>query len=234
MKKALIGVPALYDEHYESTWMIPKYTKAIEEAGGIAVILPLSKDKEVLKQSLLRLDGLMLAGGNDVNSALYNEEAHEKAGKASDIRDFVEAYLLEEAIELDIPVFAICRGLQLLNVVLGGSLYQDLASQFDTTINHRNKPAEFPYVHDIKIVENTLLSSLLNKEKIKINSFHHQAIKYLAKDLQVCAIAEDNIIEAVSMPTKKFILAVQWHPEYAFEFDSDNLALFRAFVAACE
>ncbi len=233
MRRPYIGIILLVDEAKESYWMLPGYMDGIEQAGGIPILLPLTNNEEVLKQVIYNIDGLLLTGGHDVDPSLYYEKAHAKTGTHCCIRDSSEAFLIKEAIKINLPTLGICRGLQLLNVVLGGSLYQDLPSQAPSDIQHQMSPPYNRTAHCVTISPNTPLSSILNAEKIGVNSYHHQAIKALAPSLQVAATSEDGLIEAVYLPEQRFTLAVQWHPELSYKENQHSLALFQAFVQAC-
>ena len=233
MSKIIIGVIPLYDEKKESIWMLPNYMEALEESGAIPIILPFSDNKENIIEICKKIDGLLVTGGQDVNPNLYDEEKIEECGTVCDIRDRMEKLYLGEMFKLDKPVFGICRGLQFLNVYMGGSLYQDIAMQFPTKINHRQKPPFDKPVHNVQLKDG-ILKDLYKEDEIAVNSYHHQGIKKLGKNLQVLAFSEDDIIEAIQVKNKKFIMAVQWHPEYMYKTDDKQRKLFELFVKQCE
>jgi putative glutamine amidotransferase len=167
-------------------------------------------------------DGLMLTGGTDVDPARYNQARHPKTDDPLDTaRDQREASLLSDALKRDIPVFAICRGMQLLNVVLGGTLAQHIEG-------HRRKGE--PDAHSVHIREGTTLASILNSGEYRVNSRHHQCVASLGKDLVSTATAPDGIIEALELPVRHFVVAVQWHPEDRLE--TADRRLFEAFAQA--
>ncbi len=233
MKRPYIGVIQLVDDEKKRYWMSPGYMNSVEKAGGIPLILPLTKDRDVLMQVLHDLDGLLLTGGHDVDPHLYHEDFHEKIGPLCPLRDASEMMLTHEAVQLNMPVFGICRGLQMLNVVLGGTLYQDIPSQISSTEEHR-MPKPFDTVsHSVNILENTPLYDILGSKNIGVNSHHHQSIKDIAPSLRLAAVAEDGVIESIFMPNRRFILGVQWHPELLYDKDEHSRALFSAFVRAC-
>lgn len=236
MKKPLIGVLPLYDKGKESYWMLPGYMKGIEEAGGIPVMLPLTSDLEVILTIANTFDGFLFTGGHDINPEAYGEQVEAACGELSDERDLMETLLFKQVIELDKPVFGICRGLQLFNVLLGGTLYQDLPTQRRTgnKVEHKQEPPYTKPVHSVYIEEGNQLYKMINTDSLKVNSYHHQGIKKLSEHLLAVAIAEDGLIEAVIMPEKKFILAVQWHPEFTYKTDDYSFKLFVEFVRACE
>lgn len=232
MEKPIIGIIPLYDKKRESYWMLPGYMKGIEEAGGIGVMLPLIVKKDTIKQIAKSFDGFLFTGGQDVSPKLYNEKTSQKCEELCIERDEMETALLNEVIKLDKPVLGICRGIQMLNSVLGGTLYQDLPSEYPSTVSHRMKAPYDRTAHLVTIEKNSLLHEILSVEKIGVNSCHHQAIKKLAFSLNVAAISEDNLIESVYMPDKKFVLAVQWHPEFSYIKDKNSKKILKAFVQA--
>jgi putative glutamine amidotransferase len=233
MQKPIIGVVPLYDETKESYWMLPGYMKGIEEAGGIPVMLPLTTDKATILTLADTFDGFLFTGGQDVNPRLYGEQAQSVCGTLCEERDLMEAILFERAVALDKPIFGICRGIQLFNALLGGTLYQDLPSQYqcEKQIVHKQNPPYDQPVHMVAIEKDSPLFTILKEEAILVNSYHHQGIKELAEQLACAATAEDGLIEAVTMPGKRFVLAVQWHPEFIYHKDDKNMALFKEFVS---
>ena len=231
--KPLIGVVPLVDETKESLWMLPKYMDGVTEAGGIPIILPLTSDGSVISQLLDEVQGILLTGGHDVDPRIYGEEPIPKCGAACVERDSMEKELLDQALERDMPVLGICRGIQFMNAYLGGTLYQDLPTQFDSNVEHHmNPPYDVP-VHSVSVLEDSALHRLLNKDKLAVNSYHHQAIKDKADRLKVMAVSEDGLIEAVEMPDKKFVWAVQWHPEFNYLKEESSRKIFEEFVRQC-
>lgn len=235
MRKPMIGVLPLYDGDKDSYWMLPGYMKGVEEAGGIPVMLPLTTDIpdiEVLAESF---DGFLFTGGHDVDPILYGEKKDDRCGEICTERDELERVLFELAVKLDKPAFGICRGLQLFNVLLGGTLYQDIPSQRpeESEISHKQKPPYAKPAHPVRVLKESGLFRLLGKETLQVNSYHHQGIKGLAPSLEAAAVSESGLIEAVIMPDKRFVWAVQWHPEFSLSEDPDSKVLFRSFVEAC-
>lgn len=232
-RKPLIGIVPLFDEERHSYWMIPGYMRGIEEAGGIPVMLPLTDDEETLERLVETCDGFLLTGGQDVDPRLYGEESVAKCGKSCPARDAMEKKLFSMILKRDMPVLGICRGIQFMSAALGGSLYQDIPSQRPSALIHCQKPPYHIPSHNVKILLDTPLYTLLKKENIAVNSYHHQGVKVLPACLRAMARAEDGLTEAIYMPGKKFVWAVQWHPELSFEQDEDNRKIFAAFVSAC-
>ena len=231
--KPIIGIVPLIDDEKESFWMLPGYMDGIAEAGGLPIVLPLTHEPETIGQILNTVQGILFTGGHDVDPQLYGEEPLPECGAASKERDSMESELLRQCIEKDTPVLGICRGIQFLNAYLGGSLYQDLPTQHPTKIEHHQKPPYDIPVHKVDIVEDTKLFELLGKTTLSVNSYHHQAVKTLAKTLKTMAVSEDGIIEAVEMPGKKFVWAFQWHPEFSYKVDENSRMIFREFVNKC-
>ncbi len=232
MVKPLIGVTPLYDEKKESVWMLPGYMRGIEEAGGLPVVLSLSADENGLAAWAEELDGFLLTGGQDVAPALYGEEKLPGAGEPCSDKDRMESVLLKNILRLDKPVLGICRGLQFMNAYLGGTLYQDIPSQKQDALAHSQPPPYDAPSHEVKIYKDTPLSGWLKKESLRVNSLHHQGIKTVSGSLHAAAVSPDGLVEAVWMPGKKFVFAVQWHPEYNFERDADSRRIFSAFISA--
>jgi putative glutamine amidotransferase len=235
MQAPVIGVVPLWDEKKDSLWMHPGYMDGIKYAGGLPVMLPLTSDKAMIRQICAMVDGLLFTGGHDIFPGIYGEEVLDCCGPLCVERDNMEAMLFSEADASDnLPVFGICRGLQLFNALLGGTLYQDLPSQYrgKPSIGHKQKQPDDVFSNEVLIDKKSPLYALLNSDHIEVNSLHHQGIRDLSPKLECMAIAEDGLIEAVCMPEKRFAWAVQWHPELTL-YDEYSHMLFEAFVAAC-
>ena len=232
MSKPIVGVMPLWDEEKDSIWMKPDYMDSISRAGGIPVIFPFTEDGPELKQLINICDGFLLTGGHDVSPQLYNEEPLPKLVDCCLKRDLLETIVLREAIAADKPVLGICRGIQFINAALGGSLYQDLPSQYDSDIKHRqDAPREMPG-HEVVLTEGTPLQKCLGLDILPVNSFHHQAVKDISPELTVMATSTDGIIEAAYRAESRFLWAVQWHPEGSYKNDENSRKIFDAFVRA--
>ena len=231
--RPLIGITPLHDPRRGRLWILPHYPAALEEAGALPVLLPLTDDGEVLDQLSGRLDGLLLSGGHDVDPALYGQELLPCCGPLSPAKDRAELALLERFLRLDKPVLALCRGMQLLNVHLGGTLYQDLDTQFPTRVPHRQQPPYELPVHAVSVSPGGPLYRIVGREQLAVNSYHHQAVRHTAPALSVQARAPDGLVEAVALPGARFVLGVQWHPEDLYREDEGAAAFFSAFTAAC-
>lgn len=231
-QKPLVGVMPLYDEEKESIWMLPGYLNCIQQAGAIPLTVPPSLDSEERKQVLTLCDGLLFTGGHDVNPQLYGERKH-PATVFCRQRDELERELFRDAYDRDLPMLGICRGIQLFNVLMGGTLYQDLPTQYCSGISHQMaKPYDRGW-HCVTLSEGTPLAQTLGKQTLDVNSYHHQAVKQLADGLCEMARSEDGLAEAVYDPSRTFLWAVQWHPEFCFHNNIDAQKIVGAFVRAC-
>ena len=230
----IIGVVPLWDEKKESIWMIPGYLEGIINTGGVPIILPFTDDEDVLRRSAKLCGGFLLTGGQDVSPEIYGEEALPQCGEACGVRDRMEEFLLNLAISEDKPVLGICRGIQFMNAVLGGTLYQDIPTQYDTYTIHCQKPPYDIPVHNVTVAEDSPLYQVIRKTEISVNSYHHQAVKALSDKLRPMAYSEDGLVEAVYIPDKRFIWAVQWHPELNFKTEKSSEEIFGKFVEACK
>ena len=209
------------------------YVQAVEAAGGVPLILPLTQSADILNQLLDVCDGLLLTGGFDIDPSWYGEEPHAKIEQINPLRDVTEMILTKEALSLDMPIFAICRGMQVLNVAAGGSLYQDIASQtdHDTLLHFQKLTEEYPS-HSIMVDPGCWLHHMAGDERIRVNSYHHQAVKDVARGFRITARAGDGVAEAMSSETHTFAHGVQWHPELTYTNLDFNLAMFRSHVEA--
>ena len=214
---------------------LPDYEESVRRAGGDTRILDRAADSPA--DIVASVQGLLLAGGGDVDPAIYGAIAHPTFDAAEPGRDAYELELVRLAIAADLPVFAICRGIQVLNVARGGTLIQDIADEVGTTVNHRVAMPQHSIAHDVWIESGSLLERLMGErfeagETCPVNSRHHQAAKKLGEGLVSSATAPDGVIEAVEDPTRRFCLGVQWHPENFYR-TGEFRNLFEGFVQAC-
>lgn len=211
------------------------YVSAVIRAGASPLLIPQLADGTLLRTLYERLDGLLLSGGEDMDPANYGESRHEKCGATSPERDDAELALARWVVEDSKPLLAICRGIQVLNVALGGSLYQDIQAQALGAERHDWSPG-YPrdlLSHTVDIDPGTRLARIVGTVSLPVNSLHHQAIKSLAPGLSVVARAPDQIVEAVEIERHPFAVGVQWHPEELASSDIRAQRLFDALVAAC-
>lgn len=208
------------------------YTEAVEAAGGIPLVIPPQEGN--IDAILSIVDGVILSGGGDIDPVKYGDpELHDKTYGIHAGRDELELAIAREAVERDLPVLCICRGIQVLNVALGGTLVQDVPDQYPSELEHRQQESGIPKEepgHRVVVTSGSLLEQTYEASEIEVNSFHHQAIKDLAPSLEVNAVAPDEIVEAVSHPTSSWILGVQWHPEMMFRAHPEHLKPFSALV----
>lgn len=231
--KRLIGVMPLWDDEKDSIWMLPGYLEGLHATGLETMIFPLTDDAEALERLIDLCDGILLTGGHDVNPAVYGEIPINETVVWSDLRDRMDLHVITYALQQDKAILGICRGIQILNAALGGTLYQDLPVQRPSEIDHHMHSPYDRRCHDVNIIEGTPLHDLLRKNRVEANSIHHQAIKDLSPGLQSMAISTDGLIEGVYMPERRFVWGVQWHPEYWYQTNEDCRQIFRAFAENC-
>jgi len=204
------------------------YVEAIEGAGGLAVLLPNAGPAEA-ERYLDLLDGILLTGGDDPHPRVFGEEPHPRIELVDERRDGFEIALVRGARERGTPILGLCRGVQMLNIACGGDIYQDIASQTDSKLQHAQRRLDDGPWHEIEIRGGTRLARILGAGRRRVNSFHHQACRRPGEGLEITAVAAgDGLTEALEDPRHPFLLGVQWHPELA----PDEKKLFEAFVEA--
>jgi putative glutamine amidotransferase len=208
------------------------YLRAVQQAGGVPVLLPPPLDPAARDALLGRLDGVLLTGGGDVAPARFGEAPHPTVTEVSEARDALEVHLVQEALGRRWPVLAICRGLQVLNVALGGSLHQDIADDIDTNIGHAQKERRDEPTHEVRVAADSRLHAIVGAPELHVNSFHHQALKALGRGLRAVAWAPDGVVEGAELEGEGFVVGVQWHPEDLVGRDPAARALFAALVDA--
>lgn len=209
------------------------YIRAIEASGGAAILLPYTANPESIDRFIDLCDGFIFAGGADIEPARYGEEKHPLCGETTPYRDQVEFLAFEKIMKTEKPIMGICRGSQLINVALGGTLYQDIPSEIKTDLTHKQEHPHSEPAHEANVVSGSLLHSLIGKSRIHINSLHHQAIKELGDGLSPMAVADDGIIEAIARTGKRLVWGFQWHPEKAFDNSEDSKIIFKKFIEEC-
>jgi putative glutamine amidotransferase len=245
--RPLIGIPGQTLQAIDDipaglphSWVMnSRYFEAAAEAGALPVMVPLvAEDEDTLRGIFERLDGLLLAGGVDMDPASFGEARHPRLGNTDPARDAVELQLARWAIADEKPVLGLCRGHQVLNVALGGTLWQDIAAQVPEAIKHDYFPtagyARDHLAHDVAVTPGSRLFAAFQTPRVAVNSMHHQAVKQLAPALQVAARSSDGLIEAVESGTDHFLVGVQWHPEVFEHEDQRTRRLFQSFIAAAE
>ena len=236
MTAPLIGITTsvTVDKVPERAYVNGTYIMAVQAAGGIPLLLTPHFTPEVQAALWQRLDGVILTGGGDIEPARFGEPRHPSVDDVSPARDELELGLTRRAVTDDVPLFAICRGIQVLNVALGGSLVQDLPSEWPNALVHSQKAPRHEPTHPVKVMgEGTRLGRVLGSLELEVNSMHHQAIKRLGDGLREVAWAPDGVIEGVEMAgDDRFVLGVQWHPEELVGHDQAARNLFAAIVDA--
>ena len=232
--QSLPGVPG----DRQPCWLMGRsYVEELSKVGAIPWLIPLIPgDADTLEEIYARLDGVFITGGVDVDPACYGEPKSELCGTTDPDRDAVEIALLQHALRRELPVLAVCRGIQILNVVCGGTLYQDVAAQVPAALKHDYFPTpEHPsrkhLAHDITVKAGSRLAHILGGT-VPVNSMHHQAVKDLAPNLAATAFAPDGVIEGVEGAGSQYLIGVQWHPEELTETQPEMARLFTAFAAA--
>lgn len=226
--KAIIGItPNLEGVNYSLNRL---YTAAVARAGGIPIMLGYG---EGCPDELLDMcSGFLFSGGGDLDPSYYFEEKRETCGETDPERDAPEMELFMRLYKTKKPILAICRGCQLVNVALGGTLYQDIPTEVKTEISHRMKAGSVGYAHTVDVEPNTPLAELIGGDCMQVNSFHHQAVKELALGLMPMAYAPDGLTEAFYDTVHPYLYGYQWHPERLIDKDNENFAIFTDFVRA--
>ncbi|HAX72387.1 MAG TPA: gamma-glutamyl-gamma-aminobutyrate hydrolase [Firmicutes bacterium] len=240
MKKPIIGIAGnLYIETNPVVIGSPydfnnnNYSKCIADAGGIPIYLPVINVPEIIDQQLDLIDGLLIPGGNDINPLLYHQVPKPLQGHSNETVDMVQIYLIQKALQRNIPILGICRGHQILNVAGGGTLHQDISYAIDDPIQHKQTINLATPTHPVQITPNSILHSILGPT-YTVNSAHHQCVKDLAPQFFATALSPDGIIEGIQMEGNSFVMGVQWHPEMMASRDLLMLQLFKQFITHCE
>ena len=226
----IIGMFVAIDQD-RTAHALHNYAHAIEQCGALPLIIPYLQNEESFARLTALCDGFCFTGGVDVDPVHYGEEKSPFCGEIQEHRDALELRAFDLILPTGKPILGICRGAQVLNVALGGSLYQDLRSQTKTEMNH-SQTERYEYSHEINVEENTPLYRLSGAGRIKINSFHHQAIKRLGRNLVPMAYADDGTVEAVYADGEQYVRLYQWHPERLVRFDETARRIFTDFVRA--
>ena len=235
-KRPMIGITPGFTDDKNRLLISRGYVDGVNKAGGFAVLLPLSADEDILETAMNRCDGFLLSGGPDIDAKYYGELNYRFNGGINPIRDRMEIYIARKAVAEGKPVLAICRGIQVLNVALDGSLYQDIHFQIKDRdlLKHTQEAPEWYPIHDVSVIKGSKLWSCYGMECLGVNSFHHQAVKEPGKGLRPVSWSPDGIIEAIEHENHVFAVGVQWHPELMWQENIEVLKLFEAFVSAAK
>lgn len=233
--RPVIGIPCQADFRAGSGRPIygnnRTYVHAVESAGGLPILIPMLTNLHELENLLPRLDGILFSGGLDLQASLYGAPRHPTEDEYDPGLDEFEMAIASWALQEDIPVLAVCRGMQLVNVLLGGNLYQDISSQYPDALNHcRRDMPRTALTHTITVEEGSLVERVLGTRQLSVNSLHHQAIKDLGKGVYISGRADDGLAELLELPDHRFVLGVQGHPEELYGTVPVYARLFRAFV----
>jgi putative glutamine amidotransferase len=210
-----------------------RYVRAVEELGGVPLILPLVADSPSRKRLLEQVDGLLLTGsGPDLPPALYGERQRYEFHIMSPRRSDFELEMIRLAARAGVPTLGICGGMQAMNVALGGTLYQDIPAQVETPLQHRQERPAIHVSHSVRVRAGSLLRRIVKRATVKVNSSHHQSVKAVAPSLVASATSPDGLVEAIESPSHRFFLGIQWHPEFLFDRFADHRRLFQALLRA--
>lgn len=241
--RPVVGITCKFEPHganndpyriHGNHWLDENYAHAIRASGGLPVMLPNTREPDVWMQYLRMLDAVLFTGGVDVDPGEFGQEPVAQLGQVDPVRDAFELGLCREALELDVPILAICRGVQVLNIAAGGTLVQDIPRSVPDALQHRQQAPTWHPSHGIEVEPNSVLARLLGRTLLRVNSFHHQAIEMVAPGFRATARTSDGVIEAMESQRHKFVVGVQFHPEGMFGFSDPIDALFRGLVEACK
>lgn len=234
MRQPIIGITCLVDFKEERQRQNETYIQAVLKAGGVPVLLPAVDAEEVIKEHAQLIDGLLVSGGPDMDPQYFGEQPVPELGAVNPVMDAYESRLVRLILDLDKPLLGICRGEQVLNVVAGGTLYQDLRRALPGVLKHgQDQPRWFPS-HTVRLVPESKLAAILGVEELPVNSFHHQAVARVAPGFIASAHAQDGVVEAIESQNHRFVLGVQWHPEGMWNQAKNYDALFAAFIQAAQ
>jgi putative glutamine amidotransferase len=215
-------------------FLLERYLRAVLEAGGIPLVLPLMPSKRAIAEILAPLDGILVTGGNfDIHPGIYGEEPLEALGQIKENRTEFELELIALALKRKLPILGVCGGAQAINIALGGSLYQDIATQRSGAMEHEQGALKERGGHIVTVHAGTKLQRIVGRERIEVNTTHHQAVRKLGRSLVVNATAADGVIEGIESKDHSFVLGVQWHPEFLTQRDISQKKIFASFISAC-
>lgn len=233
MRKPYIGITI--DLEYEKDRFVlnSRYVEAIQAVEGIPVLIPFCRDEEV-SAYMNRVDGVLLTGGDDIDGRYFNEPTYRFAGKIIPQRDQQEICIAKICLQENIPILGICRGMQIMAIAAGGSIYQDIEKQYAKLplIKHKQEAPRWYGSHRVHIVNASKLGAIVRKEFIYVNSFHHQGIREIGDSMIISARSEDQLIEGFEDQNHRFYLGVQWHPEHMYEKDMEQKRIFQNLILA--
>ncbi len=235
-RRPLIGITMRHELETDRFYLARHYSEAIEHFGGVPVYLSLIPRAEYISAAVERLDGILLPGSaSDVDPLRYNREPHLRLGAVHPLRDETDALVLKELERRRLPLLAICFGMQMWNVSRGGTLIQDISTEYPKALKHEQGAPRDRTSHRVNLLTNSMLSGLSAREQILVNSHHHQALETLGADLRAVGWATDGLIEAVEdVREGRWGLGVQWHPEIAWSVDELSQRIFSNFIQAAQ
>jgi putative glutamine amidotransferase len=230
-----IGITGHISKDNPNLSITNSYMEAIFACGGFPLLLPVKGSKELWLQAAKEMNGFLFTGGGDISPSRFGEETLQCCGEISPLRDAMELDLLDAVLPTGKPILGVCRGVQLMNVGLGGTLYQDIYQQNAQPFpqQHTQKLPDYLPAHDVIIEEGSLLHRIVKTARLPVNSLHHQAVKDCAPGLRISAKSSSGLIEAVEKQDHPFFLGVQWHPERMWHVEAAEKAIFDSFVDAC-
>lgn len=233
--KPIIGLTASQELGREEYGIQLADAEAILAAGGLPIMLPHLLEEADIDEIAEHIDGLFLAGGYDIDPTLFDEEPHPNLGVIIPSRDAFELALAKKVLNMNKPILGVCRGAQILNIAVGGDMYQDIITQAKgDLLQHQQKAPKFHGSHFIDATEGSLLHRLTGQQRLKVNSRHHQANRHVPEPFIVSGVSSDSIVEAIESKQHPFALGVQWHPEnMARAGDAASLGIFAGFIEAC-
>ncbi|MBR5309865.1 MAG: gamma-glutamyl-gamma-aminobutyrate hydrolase family protein [Oscillospiraceae bacterium] len=230
--KPIIGILPSYDQDKKQIFLDDFYLDEITSSGGFAVVLAPTLDKEAVIETLDRIDGLVISGGVDIDPKYYGKENTGKSVGITPLLDESEYLYITLALEKDLPILGICRGMQALNVFGGGTLIQDIPTEYKTETIHNLEKPDVAF-HNLTVLPDNPLADMIGPGEHRINSYHHQAVDELAPFYAVAAVSEDGLVESIYRTDKKFVLGVQWHPERDFHVAINNKKIVDGFIKVC-
>lgn len=235
MSRPIIGITCDYDIEKGVSQLYRGYYNAVLRAGGLPFLIA-NMGEDNISEILDPLDGILFTGGQDVEPEYFGENPHQNLGSVNPYRDQLEIPLCRKALGEDMPILGICRGVQLMNVAMGGTIYQDLESQWERgeLQKHNQLAPDWYGSHEVELVKGSKLADVLGVERIRTNSFHHQAIKEPAQCFKIGAFCGDGVIEGIESRHHSFAIGVQWHPERMWEKDERMLSLFKGLINAAK
>ena len=231
MKRPRVGITLAIDSQVAGRYALrQEYVRSVASAGGLSVALP-PGEAEGASEILEDLDALVLTGGGDIDPDLYGAEPHPLLAQVARERDLFEIALCRAAIKRELPLLAICRGAQVLNVALGGTLVQDIPSEVGRRVVHDRPGERWERSHEVKVLPGSRLAKILGGQEFSVNSLHHQSVRELGAGVVVSAVSpEDGVIEGIEVPKERFVLGVQWHPEAFWGRSDEFQGVFQALV----